>query len=308
MTQYNRIMLGKAGCFLEDCLKGNYIGVDFDIKEDLSSNLPDDWKQFNKKYVPIWKALHPDKGNVSAGLSCGFLWTACKGLKKSAVVLSPNGNNEYHIGQIESDYYYAPDENLPHRRHVHWLDKKISKSDFSESLKRSISSIGTCCDLSQYSSELENLIHQDNGPKIITTDQDIEDPSEFALESHLEDFIVKNWDNLDIAKNYRIFQENGEFVGQQYETPVGRIDILAESLDKKTLLVIELKRGRTSDVVIGQILRYMGCVQEMTENHPAVKGMIIGLNADDKLKYALKMTSNIDFFRYQIDFKLIKES
>ncbi len=127
MTQYNRIMLGKAGCFFEDCLKGNYIGVDFDIKEDLSSNLPDDWKQFNKKYVPIWKASHPDKGNVSAGLSCGFLWTTCKGLKKGAVVLSPNGNNEYHIGLIESDYYYVPDENLPHRRRVHWLifSKKV---------------------------------------------------------------------------------------------------------------------------------------------------------------------------------------
>lgn len=307
MPQYNRIMLGKAGCFLNDCLKGSYIGADFDIDEDLSPNLPEDWKIFNKKFVPIWLKKHPDKSNVSAGLSCGFLWTVSKGLKKGDIVLTPNGNKEYLVGEIESDYYYTPSEDLPHRRKIHWLEKKLLKSEFSEPLKRSISSIGTCCDLGQYADEIEKLINQNGEPKIIATSQDVEDPSEFALEKHLEVFLVTNWDNLDIGKNFRIFQENGELVGQQYETPVGKIDILAESKDHKTLLVIELKRGRASDVVVGQILRYMGCIQEMVSDHPIVKGMIIGLNADDKLKYALKMTTNIEFYRYQIDFKLIKE-
>jgi len=36
------------------------------------------------------------------------------------------------------------------------------------------------------------------------------------------------------------------------------IDILAVSKDQKELLVVELKKGRASDVVVGQIQRYMG--------------------------------------------------
>jgi hypothetical protein len=40
------------------------------------------------------------------------------------------------------------------------------------------------------------------------------------------------------------------------------IDILAISKDKTELLVVELKKGRASDMVVGQIQRYMGYVLE----------------------------------------------
>lgn len=74
------------------------------------------------------------------------------------------------------------------------------------------------------------------------------------------------------------------------------------------MLVIELKRGRTSDVVVGQVQRYMGYVkEELLEPNQTVRGLIIGLEADNKLKRALSVCQNIDFYRYQIDFKLIKE-
>ena len=36
------------------------------------------------------------------------------------------------------------------------------------------------------------------------------------------------------------------------------MDVLAISKDKSELLVVELKKGRASDVVVGQIQRYMG--------------------------------------------------
>ncbi len=72
-------------------------------------------------------------------------------------------------------------------------------------------------------------------------------------------------------------------------------------------MVIELKKGRTSDVVVGQIQRYMGYVkEELAEPNQAVKGMIIALEADTRLKRALAVTSNIEFYRYKIDFKLYK--
>ena len=82
---------------------------------------------------------------------------------------------------------------------------------------------------------------------------------------------------------------------------------MAISKDRKELLVIELKKGRVSDVVVGQIQRYMGFVTtELAEENQRVKGIIIGLEDDLKLKRALSVTQNIDFYKYQVSFKLFK--
>ena len=123
----------------------------------------------------------------------------------------------------------------------------------------------------------------------------------------VEDFLIKNWKNTPLVKEYDIYEDNGELVGQQYPSDTGPIDILAISKDKKTILVIELKKGRASDVVVGQIQRYMGYVkEELAEPNQTVKGIIIGLEADTRLKRALAVTSNIEFYRYKVDFKLHK--
>jgi restriction system protein len=101
--------------------------------------------------------------------------------------------------------------------------------------------------------------------------------------------------------------EEGEQVGQQFWTDTGPLDILAISKDKKELLVIELKKGRASDVVVGQILRYMGYVQEkLAEKDQLVRGVIIALEDDQRIRRALLMTPAISFYRYRINFSLVK--
>ena len=135
----------------------------------------------------------------------------------------------------------------------------------------------------------------------------MEDPSEFAFEKHLEEFLVTNWDQTSLAKEFSIFEDDGELVGQQYGTDAGVIDVLAISKDKKRLLVVELKRGRASDVVVGQVLRYMGCIKEtVAEPNQTVEGVIIALEDDQKMRWALMNVPSISFYRYQVSFKLIK--
>ena len=68
-------------------------------------------------------------------------------------------------------------------------------------------------------------------------DETVEDPAAFAMEKHLEDFLVQNWAQTDLGKEYDIYEEDGERVGQQYATDTGPLDILAISKDKKSLLV-----------------------------------------------------------------------
>jgi restriction system protein len=85
------------------------------------------------------------------------------------------------------------------------------------------------------------------------------------------------------------------------------MDILAVSKDRKRLLVVELKKGRAGDAVVGQTLRYMGFVkEELAETEQTVVGVIIAMDDDHRLRRALSMTPNISFYKYQLSFKLVK--
>jgi restriction system protein len=307
MKNYYRVMLGKKSTFATQCFAGNFIGADFGIAEDLTHKLPEEWREFNKAFIPVFLAAHPEKSKIAAGLACGFLWTVAKGIRKGDTVLCPDGEGRYHVGEVSGDYYYTTGDILPHRRSVQWLSQKIERADMSEALKNSSGSIGTISNITQYQNEIEKLIGGTSTTTLISTDETVEDPAAFVLEKHLEDFLVQNWGHTDLGKEYDIFEEEGEQVGQQYPTDTGPVDILAIRKDKKELLVVELKKGRASDMVVGQVLRYMGYVlQELAEEGQVVKGVIIALEDDQRIKRALAATPNISFYRYQISFKLLK--
>jgi restriction system protein len=300
-------MPGAKSVYIEECIKGGFIGVDFDLKEDLSSHLTDDFKLFSKEYSPIFIKNNPDKSKVASGLASGSIWTVCHDLKRGDIVLSPDGNGEYLVGEIDSNYYYAEGEILPHRRKVKWNNSTIRKNEMSQPLQNSLGSVLTTCNITKYSDELEQLIKGEKIEGIVSTDTSIEDVIEFALEKHLEEFLVKNWKNTILGKEYDIYEIDGEMIGQQFQSDTGPLDILAISKDKKTLLVVELKKGRVSDNVVGQIQRYMGFVkEELAEPHQTVKGLIIGLDDDIRIKRALAVTTNIEFFKYKVNFQLFK--
>jgi restriction system protein len=210
------------------------------------------------------------------------------------------------VGEVSGDYYYEPDKPLSHRRPVTWLNIMIDRAAMSEALRNSSGSIGTVSNVTQHSEEIEKLIGGVSAPKLISSDTTVEDASAFALEEHLEEFLVNNWAHTELGKDYEIFEEDGE-KAQQYQTDTGPLDILAISKDKKHLLVVELKKGRASDVVVGQTLRYMSFVQEeLAEEGQTVQGLIIAHEDDKRIRRALSMTPNISFYRYQVNFKLMK--
>ena len=306
MKSYYRVMLGRKSIYAQDCLTGNFIGADFGINQDLTNKLTEEWRVFNQEFVPIYLECHPDKTKIGAGLACGALWTVAKGIQKGDIVLCPDGAGQYRVGDVNGDYSYEPDGILPHRRPVQWLNISIDRAAMSEALKNSAGSIGTVSTISRYSEEIEKLTGNVSAPKLISTDATVEDASAFALEAHLEEFLVKNWGQTEVGKEYDIYEEDGE-KAQQYQTDTGPLDILAISKDKKRLLVVELKKGRASDAVVGQTLRYMSFVKEMlAEKNQEVSGIIIALEDDQRIRRALSMVPSIQFYRYQISFKLVK--
>lgn len=135
----------------------------------------------------------------------------------------------------------------------------------------------------------------------------------FGLEPHLRRFLVDNWENTPFGKNYEILTEDGEIIGEHYQIKedgkrIGEIDILAKDKKSNEWVVIELKKGQSSDAVVGQTLRYMGWIEKnKIEDNKCVKGIIVVNEIDEKLKYALSALKNkvkISCFLYSVQFSL----
>lgn len=125
----------------------------------------------------------------------------------------------------------------------------------------------------------------------------------FYMEQQLEDFIIENWENTELGKKYDLIIKDGNLMSQQYQTTIGRIDILATDKVSKNHVVIELKKSQSSDDTIGQICRYMGWVREHLKDEN-VTGVIVVGKFDEKLFYAQKIVKNVEVFLYEVDFRL----
>lgn len=142
-------------------------------------------------------------------------------------------------------------------------------------------------------------------PEITRTEDVIVSESQFVLEAHLEEFIDKNWKHINFGGELAKYEVDDQS-GRQFPAGAWSIDFLC--LDKVTgdFVVIELKRGKTSDATVGQVLRYMGWVAEnLAKSGQKVRGIIISQEVDDALKYAVKGLSNVNVLTYKVDFKLL---
>ena len=137
----------------------------------------------------------------------------------------------------------------------------------------------------------------------IRATKDLQSESQFALEAHLEEFMFNNWSQIDFGEKLSLYTD-GEQSGRQYPAETWSIDFLC--LDENgDFAVIELKRGKTSDAVVGQVLRYIGWVKEnLVEDEQKVKGIIIAHEIDDALRYAVVSLPDVRVMTYRVDFRL----
>ena len=97
-------------------------------------------------------------------------------------------------------------------------------------------------------------------------------------------------------------------MGFKYRTDVGEIDLLAKHKRKNAWLVIELKRGRTSDIAVGQALRYRGwwVRKRLAARNEKVKTLIIGY-VKTMINYYMRstelMTSTFWFIKFPFHLK-----
>ena len=88
--------------------------------------------------------------------------------------------------------------------------------------------------------------------------------------------------------------------GVEYKTEAGYIDILAKD-ENENLVVIELKAGKAKDAALGQILGYMGCLSDTSNN---VRGILVASSFDKRVVFAVKALTNIRLVSYELNFNL----
>ena len=128
----------------------------------------------------------------------------------------------------------------------------------------------------------------------------VEGTREFAFERDLRNYLVKNLGLIEAG--LRLYDEEG-ITGVEF--PVGGrfIDILAVDKDGR-YVVIELKVSRGYDRVVGQLLRYMGWVEQNMETSQPVRGIIVANEITTDLKLASSRIPDIRLIEYEISFKL----
>jgi hypothetical protein len=116
---------------------------------------------------------------------------------------------------------------------------------------------------------------------------DADEITERVLEEHLE----RHWDETPFAQNgvELARRERHGWPGRQVFTPVNAIDLLGFETKARRWWVIELKRNRSPDAVVGQVSRYLGWIaEERRGTRESAVGAIIVRHADAKLRYAVK--------------------
>lgn len=123
------------------------------------------------------------------------------------------------------------------------------------------------------------------------------EPSQFAYESDLRDFLARNLSIIE--PGLQLYEDEG-ITGVEF--PVGGrfADILSVDAQGR-LVVIELKVSRGYDRVIGQLLRYVSWIsQHQAEEGQGVRGMIIAREISEDLRLACSSIPDVELFEYEL--------
>ena len=250
----------------------------------------------------------PDSPLATKSLFTNMLWAFHHEISPGDIVLARRGRKTLAaVGTVTKSGYYTPGKNphlsAPTNSHPSFIDVVWKETPRDITFSSIVFPMHTLSELTE--AQHLNLLGGAGSPQPISEPREpIEDTSAFVLEKYLEDFIVNNFTTI-FKGELALFEDDEGSDGQQYTTDIGPIDILAVERTTKSFVVIELKKGRPSDQVVGQILRYMGWVKEkLCVEGQDVKGLVICNEQDPRLTYALSMTNNVHIKYYSVSFKL----
>jgi hypothetical protein len=157
--------------------------------------------------------------------------------------------------------------------------------------------------------QIKNLLNIEKYTSInnliwVATREDVEGPEDVP-ESYTSVSLEKDLKEY-LAKNPHVLEKGLKLIQKEFPTKeVGNIDLLLKD-NKGYEVVAELKKGRKSDDVVGQISRYMGWV--LKNRNKKVRGIIVVGEPDQRLEYSiLPFGGSIKIRYYRVKFQISNE-
>jgi restriction system protein len=260
----------------------------FDLANNLISfgfsKLGDVSKMNREELAAVVGAKYPDKPPATQSLIANMFWAFYHEMSPGDFVIARRGRKTLAgVGRVSGQAVYSPG-----RSPIHWHSNFLAVAWQAAQRDRTFPGVVfPMHTLAELPEESFRNFEGGQAPAVLPTPPEaaLEDPNAFVLEKYLEDFIVTNFATI-FKDELRIYQDADGNDGQQYGTDIGPIDILAQTRSGDSFVIIELKKGRPSDQVVGQVLRYMGWVKKnLCSDGQALKGLVICRDPDPKLSY-----------------------
>lgn len=134
-------------------------------------------------------------------------------------------------------------------------------------------------------------------------DCEAEQGSEFAYEHDLRDYLARNLGLIETG--LRLYTDEG-ITGVEFPAGGRFIDILAVDRDG-AYVVVELKVPKGYDRAVGQLLRYIGWIeQHHAEPGQRVRGVIVAKEITEDLRLACGRISDVQLFEYALSVTLTR--
>ncbi|MCG5529080.1 MULTISPECIES: endonuclease NucS domain-containing protein [Halorhodospira] len=279
----------------------------FDIENEVISI---GWSQFGNvsgmsrgELAEVVAHHYPEKPQQTKGLISNMVWSFCNEIEPGDVVIARRGRKILAaVGTVREKAFYEIGKN-PDVDHRLFLPVTWHQEPRNKDFGAVVFPMPTLAEIDE--TQFQSLV-EGSGLELAKSEEGeaYENQAEFVLEKYLEEFIVSNFSGI-FKGELQVYVDGDGNNGQQYTTEIGSIDILAEDRRNNSLVVIELKKGRPSDQVVGQIMRYMGWVKKnLAQEGQMIRGLVICREEDQRLSYALEMVDHVDVRYYKVSFSL----
>jgi restriction system protein len=290
--------------------------LEFDLNNGVISigwhSLGDVVKISKSRLRELYEQQNPSSPSATVTRTVNMIWNFYNEIEMGDIIIARRGTKTLAaVGVVQKKAYFDEakgkvlSRKSPDFKHCSWLDVKWQDAPRNKEYDdQTVFGIQTIYEIDE--TEYEALVEKVT-PVEMEIYENIPDRQQFYLEEHLEQYIVDNFPAILGPQLELLKDEEANIIGRQYRLSnnIGRIDILAYEPESDSYVVVELKKGRESDKVVGQILRYMGWIgDELCTDGQQVRGIIILGEPDDKLTYAVKATQNIEIKYYQVELKL----
>lgn len=196
---------------------------------------------------------------------------------------------------------FVTDDPTMHGKRYRFLTD-AEKTTFLSNIRDDLETVSYAQFLDWLDQPTKDLVPQSPGDAEDLLDERDELTGLALLEIHLQDYLHRNWKT--VFPELVLYQGN---TGREFRTSdpsVGILDFLCQD-SQGTFVVVETKKDMADRKAIGQILAYMGWVQEkLCSGNQQVRGILIASQGSDQLRYGVKAVPNLQLIHYEIGFKL----